>query len=220
MLKTKIKKAFAVAWITAIAMTNFANVFAATNIGTAGVQWDATFDSNVIWDDTIPGTATGSVTGIQVTASVLPTLNMTLSDSVLALGNITPGTAESASIDIEVGTNAANGATITARSTNGGLVNTTDGTIMINDANGDSYTFASTANTIDSTLAWFTSTGDLTATEVNNSTTEHIIYETNKPELDDNTNADVTFTVEADVDSETPAGDYEDQITFTVTGNF
>ncbi len=220
MIKTKIKKALAVAWITAIAMTNFANVFAATNIGTAGVDNDATFDSNIVWDDNLPGTATGSVTWVKVNAKILPTLNMTLSNSVIELGNITPGTPSSGSIDIEVGTNAANGVTITARSSNGGMVNTNSGSIMINDVNWDSYTFASSANAIDSTVTGFTSTGDLTATEVNNSTTEHIIYETNKPELDDNTNADVTFSVEADVDTETPAGDYEDQITFTVTGNF
>ncbi len=220
MLKTKIKKAFAVAWITAITMTNFANVFAATNIGVAGVQGQAAFDSNVVWDDNFPGTATGTVSGVQVTASVLPTLNMTLSDSVIALGNINPGTAESASIDIEVGTNAANGVTITARSANGGLVNTSDNSIVINNTNGDNYTYASTANAVDSTIGTFTSTGDLTATEVTDNTTEHKIYETNKPELDDNAVADVTFTVEVDVDAETPAGDYTDEITFTVTGNF
>lgn len=220
MLKTKIKKAFAVAWITAITMTNFANVFAATNIGVAGVQGQAAFNSNVVWDDNFPGTATGTVSGVQVTASVLPTLNMTLSDSVIALGNIIPGTAKSGSIDIEVGTNAANGVTITARSANGGLVNTSDNTIVINNTNGDNYTYASTANAVDSSFGTFTSTGDLTATEVINNTTEHKIYETNKPELDDNANADVTFTVEVDVDAETPAGDYTDEITFTVTGNF
>lgn len=220
MLKTKIKKAFAVAWITAITMTNFANVFAATNIGTAGVQGQPTFDSNVVWDDNFPGTATGTVTGVQVTASVLPTLNMTLSDSVIALGNITPGTAKNGTLDIEVGTNAANGVTITARSANGGLVKTDDPTIFINSTNGDNYTYASTANAIDSTIGTFTSTGDLTATEVTDNTTEHKIYETNKPELDDNAAADVTFTVEVDVDAETPAGDYTDEITFTVTGNF
>lgn len=220
MLKTKIKKAFAVAWITAITMTNFANVFAATNIGTAGVQGQGAFDSNVVWDDNFPGTATGTVTGVQVTASVLPTLNMTLSDSVIALGNITPGTAKNGTLDIEVGTNAANGVTITARSANGGLVKTDDPTIFINSTNGDNYTYASTANAIDSTIGTFTSTGDLTATEVTDNTTEHKIYETNKPELDDNAAADVTFTVEVDVDAETPAGDYTDEITFTVTGNF
>lgn len=220
MVKTKIKKALAVAWITAIAMTNFGNVFAATNIGTAGVDGETTFDSNIVWDDNLPGTATGSVTWVQVNAKVLPTLNMTLSNSVIELGNVTPGSPSNGSIDIEVWTNAANGVTITARSSNGGMVNTNSGAIMINDANWDSYTFASSANAIDSTVTGFTSTGDLTKTEVNNSTTEHIIYETNKPELDDNTNADVTFTVETDIDTETPAGDYEDQITFTVTGNF
>jgi hypothetical protein len=31
---------------------------------------------------------------------------------------------------------------------------------------------------------------------------------------------DLTFTVKATTDAQTPAGEYEDHVTFTVTGNF
>ncbi len=220
MIKTKIKKAFAVAWITAIAMTNFGNAFAATNIGTAGVEWDTSFETNVVWDDNFPGTATWSVNWIEVNATVLPTLNMNISASEINLGNLIPWVPATWNIGIEVGTNAANGVTITARSNSGGLVNASDPSIIINDLNNSSYTFKSVANAIDSTISWFETTGDLIETEVNNNTTEHLIYETNKPERLDEVNADLDFTVTTEVDAEMMAWNYKDLITFTVTGNF
>lgn len=219
MVKTKIKKAIALASIVGIAVSNLGITYA-TNIGTAGVDGDSSFDSNVVWDDNFPWTATGTVTGIVVKASILPSLNMTISTSEIDLGNLVAGTPSSGTLDIEVGTNAANGVTITARSTKGGLENQSDTSIVLNDTNDNSYTFASSFNTPDSTVAGFASTGNLAATEVVNNTTEHIIYQTNKPERFDNTVKDVTFTVAANVNAEAAAGEYEDIITFTVTGNF
>jgi len=221
MIKTKIQKAIAIASIAALAATTLGSTFAA-NIGTASINGGAS--SNVVWDDTFPGTATGTVTGIVVSAQVLPTLNMVVSTWAIDLWILTAGLEANGSLDIEVGTNAANGVSISARSWSGGLTNTTDNVLQINDLTVDgiaeSYTFASSALAIDSTVAGFTTTGDLAALEVNNNTTEHTIYSTNKPELDDATNADVAFTVAATSNAQTAAGDYEDIITFTVTGNF
>lgn len=223
MLKTKIKKAIAIASLAGIAATNLGSVYA-SNIGTVTVTWNPWLTQNVVWDDNFPGTATGSVTGVTVTAQVLPTLNMTLSADAINLGTLIAGTPSSGNIDIEVGTNAADGVTITARSGSGWLTNVDNNSIQINDLTTDgtaeSYTFASSANAIDSTVSGFTTTGDLTATEVNNNTTEHVVYTTNKPERFDGTNADVTFTVSATSDAQTQAGNYQDVITFTVTGNF
>ena len=223
MIKTKIKKAIALASIATIATATLGTTFAATDIGTATVSGSGAFDSNVVWDDAFPGFATGSVTGIVVTAQVEPMLNMTLSDSTIDLGTLVASVASNGSIDIEVGTNAVDGVSITARSTNGGLENTTDGLQVINDvdADGEAYTFESASNAIDSTISGFATTWDLAAVEVNDNTTEHTIYTTNKPELDDEiTHYDVTFTVSAESTAQTAAGDYEDTITFTVTGNF
>ena len=221
MIKTKIKKAIAIASISALAATTLGSTFAA-NIGTASINGGAS--NNVVWDDTFPGTATGSIWGVVVTAQVLPTLNMVISTGAIDLGILTAGSEASGSLDIEVGTNAANGLTITARSGSGWLTSTSDNTIQINslpdDGNAESYTFASTALAIDSTVDGFATTGDLTELEVNENATEHKIYSTNKPELDDATNADVAFTVAATSNAQTAAGDYEDTITFTVTGNF
>ena len=223
MLKTKIKKAIAIASLAGIAATNLSSVYA-TNIGTATVTGAPGLTQNIVWDNNFPGTASGSVTGVTVTAQVLPTLNMTLSTSTINLGTLVAGNPASGNVNIEVGTNAADGVTITARSGSGWLTNVDDNSIQINNLSADgiveSYTFASTANAIDSTVSGFTTTGDLTATQVNNNVTEHVIYTTNKPERFDNANADVTFTVSATSDAQTQAGTYQDVITFTVTGNF
>ena len=57
------------------------------------------------------------------------------------------------------------------------------------------------------------------AAEVNNNTDEHIVYTTNKGEAT-NLVDDVEFIVSATIVAETAAWDYEDNVTFTVVGNF
>ena len=211
--------------VAALATTHLTSVFA-TNIGTANVTGDASFDTNIVWDNNFPGTASGTVTGINVTAQVLPQLNMTLSAKEIALGTLTPDTPASGSIDIEIGTNAASGVSIRAISGSGGLTNVSDNSLQINnlttDGSAESYTFASSAATgadIDSSVTGFDNTaGNLSATEIANSN-ETLIYQTNKPELTDAT-ADVTFTVSATANAQTPAGNYQDTLSFVVTGNF
>jgi hypothetical protein len=71
---------------------------------------------DIMWDDSIPGFATGSVSGIIVTAQILPTINMTISADSINLGTLLANVTSSGTLDIEVGTNAANGVNITARS--------------------------------------------------------------------------------------------------------
>lgn len=226
MLKTKIKKAIALVSIAGMTATTLGTTFAATNIGTGSVAGTGAFNSSVIWDDAFPGFATGSVSGIKVKAKVLPSLNMTISASEVNLGTLTAGVTASGTIDIEVGTNAKDGVNITARSGSGWLTNTANNAIQMNTLTTDgvaesyTYTFASTANATDSTVAGFSSTGDLAATEVNNNSTEHVIYTTNKPEKLDFAVQDLTFKVAATSDAQTQAGDYQDTITFTVTGKF
>jgi len=228
MIKTKIQKAIAIASVATIAATSslggmLNNTYAAV-IGTGSVAGTTSFDSSVNWDDTFPGTATGIVTWIVVTAQVLPTLNMVISTWAIDLGILTAWVTSTGGLDIEIGTNAANGVAITARSGSGWLTNTSDNSLQINslntDGNAESYTFGSTALAIDSTVTNFTNSGDLTTLEVNNNTSEHVIYATNAPELDDATNFDVAFNVATTSNAQTPAGDYQDTITFTVTGNF
>lgn len=65
------------------------------------------------------------------------------------LGDLSSASYTTGTVSIEIGTNAANGAAVTAKSTNGGLKNGTD---YLNDltADGvvDSYTFSSTLNPV------------------------------------------------------------------------
>jgi hypothetical protein len=218
MNKTKIKKVLSALAVGALVATQV-NVFAATNIGVATVP--TLPDTNIVWDDTFPGSATGTVTGVKVLATIAPTINLTLSTHEIDLGVLAAGVTASGTIDIEVGTNAANGITITAQSGSGGLTNTSDNAIQINDVDtdGESYKFDSTVNTNDSTVGDFVQSTNLASVEMNN-TTPVTIYNTNRPELTDPTDVDVVFRVEATSNAQTAAGNYEDSLTFVVVGNF
>ena len=73
---------------------------------------------------------------------------------------------------------------------------------------------------IEVSITGFIQSSDYAAVEIVNNTSEHTIYSTNKPEKDNADNSDVKFIVAATTTAETTAGDYEDTVTFTVTGNF
>jgi hypothetical protein len=229
MIKTKIKKITAIAIITTliastIGLVGFATSYA-TQIGTGSVIDDSSYDSDINWDDTFGNedNASGSVTNILIQATVVPSLNMEISTGSISLGTMQADIEATGSLDLEVGTNAANGVTITARSQSGGLTNTTDSSIQLNDLTTDgvteSYRFFSEINAdTDSTVSGFTQTADLD-TEVDDNATEHTVYTSNKPQSTNGVN-DITFTIKAKSDAQTPAGTYQDKITFTVTGNF
>jgi hypothetical protein len=223
MTKTKIQKVLALVAILGLATTNISSVFAAVQIGTGSVVGSGAFDTAINWDESFPGTASGAVSNIKIKAKVQPTLNMSISAEEIDLGVLAAGVASTGSLFLEIGTNAKSGVSITARSQSGGLTNTADAAVQINDLTADgvaeSYTWASTPNaTDDSAAAAFAATG-LTVLEVNDNATEHTVYSTNKPEAV-NLVDDVEFVVSATTAAETPAGDYEDYVTFTVTGNF
>lgn len=85
------------------------SAYAASNIGTGSVVGSGALTTNVVWDDAFPGTATGTVNGIVVTARVKPSLNMVITgNGVIDLGDVDPTAYSSGSVDIEVGTNATN----------------------------------------------------------------------------------------------------------------
>ena len=198
------------------------NIVNASVIGSGTVQWSGSLSTNINWNDVFPGTASGTVNGLVVTARVLPVLNMTISGSgTITLWNLSSATASSGSVNVEIGTNGISGASVSARSTNGGLQNTASGTMMINslttDGFADSYKFVSTTGTADSTAPGFTQSGSYNG-EVN-TTTAVTVYSSNKPQPLTNVD-DFTFTVAAQPNAQTPAGDYKDVVVLTVTGNF
>lgn len=203
------------------------SAFAATNVGTGTVTGSGGLTTSVVWNDTFPGTATGTVNGIVIKAKVKPSLNFVVSADTIDLGTLDSATTSSGSVDIEVGTNAANGASITARSTKGGLQNSSDTNIYINNATttndpiADSYTYASSlVGAPDSAFSGAFTQTPMTAVEVNNTTTPHPIYASNKPQALSVGTDDFKFTVAAKPDAQTPAGDYGDLVVLTVTGNF
>jgi hypothetical protein len=200
-------------------------IHAASNIGTGSVEGSGALDSAVVWDDLFPGTATGIVNGLSVRARIQPQLNMRISGSgILDLGTLSAASYSTGTVDIEVGTNAVNGASITARSTNGGLQNASNSGVYVNsltaDEVADSYRFTSQINAAnDSSYTSFVQTATL-ATEVNNNTTNHVVYTSNKPQSLSVGTDDLRLHVSARPDAQTPAGDYRDVVVVTVTGNF
>ena len=143
---------------------------------------------------------------------------------IIDLGILSDTATASGKVSIEVGTNAVNGASVTAKSTNGGLKNATNPSVFINsltaDEVADSYKFASAINALkDSSYTSFVQASTLN-TEVSDTTTNHILYTSNKPQILSTTTDDFDFTVSAKPSIETPAGDYSDVVVLTVTGNF
>jgi hypothetical protein len=212
------------AGISILSMIGSLSLASASQIGTGTVVWSGSLSAPVNWNDTFVGSsASGTINGIVVTARVLPTLNMTISGSgTIALGNLSSAAASTGSVSIEIGTNAVNGASVTARSTNAGLTNINSGALVINsltaDGFADSYKFLSVAGTTDSTAPGFSQTATLN-TEVNNSVTNHPVYSSTRPQPLTGVD-DITFSVAAQPNAQTPAGDYRDVIVMTVTGNF
>jgi hypothetical protein len=198
------------------------SAFAAV-IGSGSVQGSGALTSNITWNDVFPGSASGTINGIIVKGRILPVLNMVISGSgVIDLGNMSSVAASSGSVSIELGTNAVNGASVTAASASGGLVNTSSGAMVINsltaDGFADSYKFISAiVAAVDSTAPGFTQTAAFNA-EVNN-TTPVTVYTSNRPQNLTGVD-DFSLTVSAQPNIQTPAGDYSDKIILTVTGNF
>jgi hypothetical protein len=199
-------------------------VSAATNIGSGTVVGSGGLTQNVVWNDTFPGTATGTINGLVIKAKIQPTLSMVISGSgQIDLGTLTSSAYSTGTVQIEIGTNAANGAAVTAKSTNGGLLNTSDGTTKLNslstDGAADSYKFASAiVAATDSTISGFTQGASLNV-EVNNNTTSHALYTSNKPQALTGVD-DFSFTVSAQPNAQSPAGNYTDVIQVSVVGTF
>ena len=211
--------------IAAGLMISAASSFA-TNIGTGTVVGSGALTSAVVWNDTFTtASATGTINALQVRARVLPVLNFVVSGSgTIDLGNLASTAYSSGSVNIEVGTNAVNGASVTARSGNGGLQNTSNASVYVNDLTADevadSYKFSSAiVAASDSSYAAFSQTATL-STEVDNNTTNHILYTSNKPQILSVGTDDFSFTIAAKPSIETPAGDYRDTVVLTVSGNF
>ncbi len=213
-----------IAWALLASFTLISSVSAATQIGTGTVQGSGALVAPITWDDAFPWTATGTINGIIIKAKILPTLNMAISGSgTIDLGDLSSASYSTGTVSIEIGTNAVNGAAVTARSTNGGLRNGTGSDYLNNltaDGIADNYTFSSTLNAVaDSSFSWSWTQAGMAVTEVNNNSTLHSIYTSNKPQATNGLD-DIVFSVATKPDAQSPAGNYSDVIVVTVTGTF
>ena len=193
-------------------MTLISGVSAASIIGSGSVVGSGGLTSDVTWDDAFPGTATGTVNGLTVRAKIQPELSMVITGSgVMDLGTLSSASYSTGTVSVEIGTNAVNGAVVTAKSTKGGLQNMSDSGQVLNSLNADgsvdSYRFTSAIQAItDSTITGFVQAASLDA-EVN-STAENVLYTSNKPQALNGTD-DFTFSVSAKPNAQSPAGNYE-----------
>jgi hypothetical protein len=212
-----------IAWALVASITLISSVSAST-IGSGSVVGSGGLTSNVTWNDTFPGTATGVINGLTIKAKIQPTLNMVITgNGEIDLGTLSSALTSSGVVNIEVGTNAVNGASVTAKSTNGGLKNTSDPLQFLNSLNADgaadSYRFSSSLDAAtDSTITGFIQAASLNQ-EVSDSTTSHILYTSNKPQALNGTD-DFTFTVSTQPNAQSPAGNYEDVVAISVVGTF
>ena len=200
-------------------MTLISGVSAASIIGSGSVVGSGGLTSDVTWDDAFPGTATGTVNGLTVRAKIQPELSMVITGSgVMDLGTLSSASYSTGTVSVEIGTNAVNGAVVTAKSTKGGLQNMSDSGQVLNSLNADgsvdSYRFTSAIQAItDSTITGFVQAASLDA-EVN-STAENVLYTSNKPQALNGTD-DFTFSVSAKPNAQSPAGNYEDVVALSV----
>lgn len=159
-----------------------------------------------------------------VSATVDPVLKFGIESSSDDLGVLTTAFGGGVTTGLEVGTNAVNGVTITATSTNEGLASTT-ASHTINDTTNDAlydaegYQFTGTLGASDS--AGTATISGVVATNVDDWTPTVTVYSADMPQNYDTTDYDVDFNVDAKIAESTPsASDYTDVIVFTATANF
>ncbi len=213
-----------IAWALLASITLVSSVSAATTIGTGSVEGSGALNVNIEWDENFgTGFASGAVNGLTINARIMPTLDMKITGSgVIDLGDLSSAMYKSGSVDIEVGTNAVNGASVTAKSMNSGLQNPNTVDILNNqtgDGIADSYTFGSTIlAATDSSFSGIVQT-PLTTTEIN-SAVPQVIYNSDRPQELSTAIDDFTFIVSAKPNAQSPAGKYSDTVVVTVTGTF
>ena len=162
---------------------------------------------------------------LTVTGIVLPILKFELEATSKDFGTLTTSYG-AISTGVEIGTNAVNGVTVTAQSTNGGLTSATASHtigLWTNDAlytANESYQFQSVLWTTDSTSG--ATIAGLSYTTINTASQTVTVYTADKPQNFDTAGGyDTDFGAQIRIAESTPAAtDYSDTIIFTATGNF
>lgn len=207
--------------------TNGSNTFAIT------FDFDTVLNTSTrytIGFKTVSGDFGGAVlvintdSNLTVTGIVLPVLQFALEATSKDFWVLTTSYT-GVTTGVEVGTNAVNWVTVTAKSVSGGLASTTAShTIGLtgNDAlySNESYQFQSVVGTTDS-VSGATIAG-IAYTTVNTAGQSVTVYTADKPQnFDTAGDYDTDFGAQIRIAASTPAAtDYSDTIIFTATGNF
>lgn len=221
LMNTNTKRFIALSTVAAFAAFGASSAFA-SQVGTGTVTGSGGLTTAINWNDTIPGSASGTINGIIVKAKVRPILNMAISADTIDLGYLNPTTYTSGSVTMEIGTNASAGASVTAKSLNGGMLSASGDILntLVADGIAESYKWTTTlSGASDSVAAGFTQTANLSS-EVNDTVTAHTLYTTNKPSKTSIDVDDFIFTVSSKISEDTPAQDYGDTVIVTVAANF
>ena len=196
---------------------DFNNSYVTATFTTSNTAWATSFGAGTA---TIWVVASGTQNNVQVTATVEPILSMTVSNNILAFGSLNSATVTQAMagdwvtphITLWVATNATAGTIVTMASANAGkLVDWTNNIIaQISDPVAGTAWVAYRTNW----KTWASTIADLTY--LNLSAPVTILNTNNLP------TASTTVNIEgrATVSPVTPAGNYTDNLTFTVTGTF
>lgn len=197
-----------------------ANDFVATNTYRVMVR---TYDASSVLVDVTTTLVLGSDNQVNVSATVIPTLTFAITNGNVDFGELTPWTAKTAATTptIDVTTNAVGGYDVTLTSANWALMhsNTID---TINSATADlavaakwyGIQAASSGGWTPTIVAPYTGLAGDNVGRLQN--TAQALFGNTAPTNNDQ----ITLTLKAKADATTPAGDYSDTLTFTVTGNF
>lgn len=210
-MKTSLKKLVAGASLIALVIMNTTY---ATQIGTGTITGGSTTPINSTWDGvgTPTGTSASGSLNVLVSAQVIPTLSMTISTGALNFGVLAIG-ANNQSLTVTTATNAKDGLVVAVGSTGLATGNAaTDkhiGTLSrvssVATTGTDSYQIGSSTSAGGTAL----STTDVAGTQT-------VLNASDVTEA----NATTTVNLSATIDAQTEAGNYNDTLTFTVTGSF
>lgn len=210
-MRTSLKKLVAGASVLALVAINSAY---ATQIGTGTITGGSTTPINSTWDgvSTPTGTTASGSLDVQVSAQVIPTLTMTISTGALNFGVLAIGQNDQ-SLTVTTASNAKDGVVVAVGSnglaTGNGLTDKFIGNLgrvaAVATTGTDTYTIDSTSTK----AGWVLTTSNVAGTQT-------VLNATNVNDA----NAVTTVNLHATIDAQTEAGNYNDTLTFTVTGSF
>lgn len=208
-MKTNVKKVVAVASVAALITMNsaFANQIGTWSYSSTGLTAPINYNSSSLQ-------ASWSL-NVQVSATVLPTLNMNLSTDKIEFGELTPWVTKTWAIAVGTTTNAADGVVVSVASKWLRTWNTANDFVIWNKISGEAEALTTQANDFYKIESTTWSGG--TALGVQDIAATNVVLNANNV-AKSNTTTNVVLSTQ--VGNLTEAGNYTDTLVFTVTGQF